>query len=76
MGWGMAKQKKTTSDYGNFQFRMDKADMKPLRKQIEEIATALNEKRDKEDWAIRGNDVILEALRVGLPLVKKNGIKG
>lgn len=71
------KKLKTPADYGNLQCRVSKEQLTLLTRQIKQIVKELNEviKDDKEEYVVRKNEVILEALRVGLPLVRQKGIK-
>lgn len=65
-------KKKKPSEYPLFAFRIDEEKKEELNALLEETREALNRKIGPEDKLWMKNDIIYEALLLGLPLLKKN----
>lgn len=63
------EQKQTK--YPIFSFRLSEEEKERLMKQIKDVAEAINEARPKGTKVKRQNEVIVEALTVGLKEVKR-----
>lgn len=64
-------EKKRPSEYPQFTFRVSKAKKKELINLVETIQNARNQKRKEEKPYVNKNDVIIEALELGLAALKK-----
>jgi hypothetical protein len=64
-------KKKKPSEYPLFAFRIDEDKKEELSSLIEEVRESLNKKVDPEDKLWMKNDVIYEALLLGLSQLKK-----
>jgi hypothetical protein len=67
------RSKKQSSDYPQMIFRIDQADKDALQNQIDKLVVMAN--RDAERRGVkklRKNDVIVEALSIGLKTLEKN----
>ena len=64
-------KKKKPSEYPLFAFRIDEDKKEELSSLIEEVRESLNKKVDPEDMLWMKNDVIYEALLLGLSQLKK-----
>jgi hypothetical protein len=69
-------KKKSPNDYPLFSFRVTQDEKEQLSKEILAVAASLNKDRTEDERAIRGNHVAVEALKVGLKIVKQRGIRG
>lgn len=67
------QKKKTPADYPQFAFRLSSNDQKErLNKMIEAVQAIYNRGLDKEtEKKINKNDIIVEALEIGLSTMKK-----
>lgn len=66
------EKKKTPSDYPMFAFRTSEADKKRLSLLIEKAVKLANKNLDDDDRSVRKNDIITEALELGLnQIIKK-----
>jgi hypothetical protein len=65
------EKKKKPSEYPLFAFRIDEEKKEELNNLLEETREALNRKIGPEDKLWMKNDIIYEALLLGLPLLKK-----
>ena len=64
-------EKKIPSEYPQFTFRVSKEKKDELIDLIEMIQTTRNKRRSEDDPFINKNDVIIEALELGLSTMKK-----
>ncbi len=64
-------EKKLPSEYPQFAFRVSKAKKKELSDLIETIQSSLNKRRSNDAPFVNKNDVIVEALELGLKALKK-----
>jgi hypothetical protein len=62
---------KKKDDYGLFCFRLSTDERKELGEMLNKAKTRLNRGRPKNVYVITKNQIILEAIKLGLPLVKK-----
>ena len=60
-------QKKTPSEYPLFAFRLTAAQKDELNKMLEELRAKLNERLEPNQKLWMKNDLIYEALKIGLP---------
>lgn len=68
----MKTKKKTPSDYPTFGFRVSKENKDKLNKLIAKAEKLINATKTCDDYVVRKNDVIVEALEIGLErLIKK-----
>jgi hypothetical protein len=65
------KSRKKPQDYPQLAFRVTDEIKVEIMDEVEEIAEGLNKRRGEKDYIIRKNDVIVEALRIGLKQLKK-----
>ena len=65
-------KKKKPSEYPLFAFRIDEEKKEELNTLLEDVREALNKKLGPEDKLWMKNDIIYEALRLGLPILKKS----
>ena len=64
--------KKTPNEYPHFSIRLSEEQKIYLNESIQEVKSSLNKKLNKEKERVWGkNDVVFEALILGLPLLKK-----
>lgn len=64
-------KKKKPSEYPLFAFRIDEDKKKELNLLLEDVRETLNKKIEPEEKLWMKNDIIYEALILGLPLLKK-----
>lgn len=64
-------EKRLPTEYPQFTFRVSKAKKNELTAQIEAIQSARNKRRKEDDPFVNKNDVIIEALELGLKAMKK-----
>jgi hypothetical protein len=64
-------KKKKPSEYPLFAFRIDEDKKEELNSLLEDVRETLNKKLGPEDKLWMKNDVIYEAIILGLPLLKK-----
>lgn len=65
------EEKKDPSEYPQFTFRISKSKKSELSDLIESIQVVRNKKRIEGDPFTNKNDVIIEALELGLKAIKK-----
>ena len=65
-------RKKRPEDYSIMAFRLDENTKIELYKAIDEAHRRMNLKRGSEQKVIRKNQIIIEALRLGLKQLKRN----
>lgn len=68
----MRKSGKKPSDYPQFAFRISEELKVRLNDLVEEVTTLYNEQIPDEEYLFRKNDIIAEALEIGLMQMKKN----
>lgn len=71
----IGQKKKKPSDYPQFAFRTSKANIERLNATLEEIQGAYIKRKDPEAPYWSKGDIIVEALTLGLKLLKKRGQK-
>lgn len=69
------KKKKAPSDYPQFSFRIAKEDKERINELVQEIAQASNKTLPADQKVFRNNDVIVDALYLGLLTLKKKGMR-
>lgn len=62
---------KKKDDYGLFCFRLSKKERKELVEMLDKAKTRLNRGKPDDEYVITKNEIIFEAIKLGLPLVKK-----
>ncbi|MDD4974386.1 MAG: hypothetical protein PHY93_08530 [Bacteriovorax sp.] len=68
----MTKKSRTSSDYPQFSFRIT-ADLKEqLNNMIDEVVDLYNKNVPDGEYLYRKNEIIIEALEIGLTQMKKN----
>ena len=67
----MKAQKKTSKDYGLYCFRVSNAERDELKDLLETAKKRLNRNKPDDEYTITKNQILLEAVRLGLPLVKR-----
>ncbi len=67
----MKAQKKESSDYGLFCFRLSKKERTELDELLGKAKTRLNKDKQEDEYVITKNQILFEAIKLGLPLVKK-----
>ena len=70
----MAKKKQPT-DYPQFSFRISNEDKKRINQLASEVLDASNASLDSSAKMFRKNDVLVDALYLGLLTLKKKGMK-
>lgn len=68
----MKAQKKKSADYGLFCFRLTKKERDELDKHLDEAKKRLNKNKKEDEYVITKNQILFEAIKAGLPLVKKH----
>ncbi len=68
----MRREGKKPSDYPQFTFRITEELKARLNELIEEVTEIYNKKIDDGEYLYRKNDIIAEALELGLIQMKKN----
>lgn len=71
----MRREGKKPSDYPQFTFRITEELKTRLNELIEEVTDIYNKKIDDGEYLYRKNDIIAEALELGLMQMKKNNKK-
>jgi len=64
------QKKKLSGEYPTFAFRVSKEDKLKITKLIDDVTDKLNSKLGEDDFRLRKNDVIVEALNIGLKKLK------
>jgi len=62
----LSKTKKSPNDYPKFAFRLDLEKKESLIAWVDKIYYLYQDRQDADSFAIRKNDIILEALTIGL----------
>ena len=68
----MKAKKKESSDYGLFCFRLSKRERVELNELLDKAKSRLNKDKKKDEYVITKNEILFEAVKIGLPLIKKN----
>lgn len=68
----MKAKKKESADYGLFCFRLSKAEREELTELIDKAKVRLNRDKKDDEYVITKNQILFEAIKRGLPLVKKS----
>lgn len=71
----MRKQGKRPSDYPQFAFRISEELKERLNELVEEVTELYNKQIPDGEYLYRKNDIIAEALEIGLIQMKKNPTK-
>ena len=71
----MRKQGKRPSDYPQFAFRISEELKERLNELVEEVTELYNKQITDGEYLYRKNDIIAEALEIGLMQMKKNPTK-
>jgi|GEM_PF-3138792 len=66
------EKKKVSKDYGLYCFRLSKEDRETLNFHLEKAKDRLNRGRKADEYVVTGNQILFEAIMLGLPLVKKD----
>ncbi len=69
------KKRKVPSDYPQMSFRISSEDKDRINQISEEVLKASNKTLKSEDKVFRKNDVLVDALYLGLLTLKKKGQK-
>ena len=67
----MKAQKKASSDYGLFCFRLSKSERSELDELLDKAKKQLNKDKKEDEYVITKNQILFEAIKLGLPLLKK-----
>ncbi len=67
----MKAQKKESADYGLFCFRLSKNERAELNELLDKTKTRLNLNKGADEYVITKNQIIFEAIKLGIPMVKK-----
>ena len=71
----MRKKGKKPSDYPQFAFRISEELKKKLNLLVEEVTDLYNKQLEDGEYLYRKNDIIAEALEIGLMQMKKKPVK-
>ena len=71
----MHKTKRKPSEYPQFAFRVSEELKKELSELIEEVTNLYNTHVKDSEYLYRKNEIIIEALEIGLMQMKKNPAK-
>lgn len=63
--------KKESSDYGLFCFRLSKTERDELNKLLDKAKIRLNKDKKRDEYVINKNEILFEAIKLGIPLIKK-----
>lgn len=69
----MTIKRKKPTDYPQFTFRLDAKTKDKLTREVEEVTQILNSKLTDDNYMLRKNDIVIEALNIGLATLKKRG---
>lgn len=64
-------KKKTSKDYGLFCLRLSQSDREELTSLLDKAKERLNRDRKPEEYVRTKNQILFEAVKLGLPLIKK-----
>ncbi len=62
--------KKSPNDYPKFAFRIDSESKQEISEWVDSIYYAYQDRKDQRNVAIKRNDIILDALRIGLKAIE------
>jgi hypothetical protein len=65
------EKKKTPKDYGLFCFRLSQKERRELTALLDKAKERLNRGRKSDEYVITKNQILFEAVKLGLPLVKR-----
>lgn len=68
----MKAKKKESVDYGLFCFRLSKNEREELNALVNKAKIRLNRNKRADEYVITKNQILFEAIKLGLPLVKKS----
>lgn len=68
----MAKKVRTSSDYPQFSFRVTADAKERISIAVDEVTELYNKNVPLGEYLYRKNDIIIEALEIGLAQMKKN----
>lgn len=68
-------KKRQPSDYPQFSFRISESDKERIHELADAVVTASNAKLKDTDKLFRKNDVLVDALYLGLLTLKKKGMR-
>ena len=71
----MAKKTRTSSDYPQFSFRVTAEAKERISEAVDEVTELYNKNVPDGEYLYRKNDIIIEALEIGLAQMKKNPLK-
>ena len=63
--------KKQPSDYPLFSFRLSHEEKEDLAERLLKARERLNRNKSDDEFIMTGNQILVEAIRLGLPLVKR-----
>jgi hypothetical protein len=66
-------KKKKPNDYPLLSFRVTTEEKSQIQAEIEKVVLMLNKSRSEDARVVRGNHVFVEALKLGLKIIRKNG---
>lgn len=67
----MKAKKKDPTDYGLFCFRLSKSEREELNELLSKAKIRLNKDKKEDEFVIKKNEILFEAIKLGLPLIKK-----
>jgi hypothetical protein len=67
----MKALRKKSADYGLYCFRLSKEQREELTVLLDKAKARLNRDRKESEYVITKNQILFEAIKLGLPLVKK-----
>ena len=67
----MKAQKKESSDSGLFCFRLSKKERGELNNLLDKAKERLNRDKKEDEYVITKNQILFEAIKLGIPLVSK-----
>lgn len=62
----MKARKKTPSDYPQLAFRLSQDDKDVIMKKVDALHVKLNMKLGEDEYKIKKNDILVEAIKIGL----------
>jgi hypothetical protein len=67
----MKVKKKESTDYGLFCFRISKEERDELNELLDRAKSRLNKDKKPDEYVVTKSQILFEAIKKGLPLVKK-----
>lgn len=67
----MKPKKKESADYGLFCFRLSKKERDELNELLSKAKTRLNKDKKENEYVITKNEILFEAIKIGINLIKK-----